>query len=82
MSSSVAQGRIVTDEERAAIGTLREAHFPDGTESYGMPLDDAAFLRYLRARDLNIEKAASMLSATLEWRREFGLPEVSRADVV
>ncbi|CAM9969298.1 unnamed protein product [Scytosiphon promiscuus] len=41
-----------------------------------MPLDDAVLVRYLRARDGNIEKAAAMLTATLEWRRDFGLPEM------
>ena len=61
--------------------TLR-AQFPLGTESYGMILDDAVLVRYLRARDLNVEKAAAMLTATLNWRRDFGLPEASVVMVV
>ncbi|CAN0529548.1 unnamed protein product, partial [Ectocarpus sp. 12 AP-2014] len=40
-------------------------------------LDDAVLVRYLRAREGSIEKAAAMLTATLEWRREFGFPEAS-----
>lgn len=63
------------------VKTLR-AQFPLGTESYGMILDDAVLVRYLRARDLNVEKAAAMLTATLNWRRDFGLPEASVVMVV
>ncbi|CBJ28570.1 Phosphatidylinositol transfer protein PDR16 [Ectocarpus siliculosus] len=66
----------ITDEEASLISQVREAHFPSGTESYGLPLDDAVLVRYLRAREGSIEKAAAMLTATLEWRREFGFPEV------
>lgn len=67
----------ITDEEAGLISQLREAHFPSGTESYGLPLDDAVLVRYLRAREGSVEKAAAMLTATLEWRREFGFPEAS-----
>ncbi|CAM9930652.1 unnamed protein product [Ectocarpus sp. 12 AP-2014] len=67
----------ITDKEAGLVSQLREAHFPSGTESYGLPLDDAVLVRYLRAREGSIEKAAAMLTATLEWRREFGFPEAS-----
>lgn len=70
------QNRVVTREEEQGISQLRQSHFPTGTESFGLPLDDACLARYLRARSGNVEKAATMLSATLAWRKEFGLPEV------
>eukprot|EP00752_Nemacystus_decipiens_P011589 g10291.t1 len=65
----------ITAEERDDIEVLR-SRFPTGTPSYGLPLDDALFCRYLRARNRNIDKAAAMLTATLDWRRDFGLPGV------
>lgn len=73
--ASDSQNRVVTPAEGQGISKLR-AHFPPGTESFGLPLDDACLTRYLRARSGDVEKAIAMLSATLEWRREFGLPEV------
>lgn len=73
------QNKVITPAEAQGISQLRQSHFPAGTESFGMPLDDACLVRYLRARSGDVEKAASMLSATLEWRRQFGLPEVRAA---
>lgn len=73
------QNSVVTPAEAQGISQLRQSHFPVGTESFGMPLDDACLARYLRARSGDVAKAAAMLSATLEWRREFGLPQVRAA---
>eukprot|EP00904_Undaria_pinnatifida_P011952 jgi/Undpi1/7888/HiC_scaffold_24.g10360.m1 len=75
------QNRVITCEEAQGISQLRQSHFPTGTESFGLPLDDACLARYLRARSGNVEKAATMLSATLAWRKEFGLPEVLKDEV-
>jgi len=36
-------------------------------------MDDATFLRYLRARQYDATKAAAMLRDTLKWRAEFGV---------
>lgn len=73
--SSVGHEDAVKPEEQAGVEALRKA-FPSDSESYGLLLDDACLVRYLRARDRSVEKAIAMLTATLEWRREFGLPEV------
>ncbi|CAM9478645.1 unnamed protein product [Laminaria digitata] len=75
------QNSVVTPAEAQGISQLRQSHFPVGTESFGMPLDDACLARYLRARSGDVAKAAAMLSATLEWRREFGLPQVLKDEV-
>lgn len=40
---------------------------------YGMPLDAKTFARYLRARDNDLDKATTMLDATIVWRKDFGL---------
>lgn len=76
--TSSPQVSAITPGERDDIEVLR-AKFPTGTPSYGLVLDEALFVRYLRARNGNVDKAAAMLTATLEWRRDFGLPEVGRA---
>lgn len=75
--TSATQPGAITAEEAELVKTLR-AQFPTDMESYGMIMDDAVLVRYLRARDLNVEKASAMLTATLNWRRDFGLPEVRR----
>jgi len=75
--TSAGQPGAITAEEAELVKTLR-VQFPVDMESYGMIMDDAVLVRYLRARDLNIEKATAMLTATLNWRRDFGLPEVRR----
>lgn len=75
--NAVAQAAVkeITPEERDGIEVL-SAKFPTETPSYGLLLNDELFCRYLRARNGNIDKAAAMLTATLDWRRDFGLPEV------
>lgn len=66
------------DEESAGLSQLRESFPADTTDSAGMMLDDACLLRYLRARSGNVAKAAAMLQATLEWRREFDVQKVGQ----
>lgn len=36
-------------------------------------LNDRTYLRYLHARNYDVEKAIIMLNATLQWRKDFGL---------
>lgn len=42
----------------------------------GLKLNDATFLRYLRARNGDNEKALHMLNNTIKWRQEFGLEHI------
>eukprot|EP01040_Poterioochromonas_malhamensis_P007002 gene7002-7559_t len=44
-----------------------------GADGFGMEMSDQTFLRYLRARSYNFDKASTMLDSTLKWRKEFGL---------
>ena len=46
-----------------------------GTEGAcpGMHMNDSTYIRYLRARNWNTEKALKMLNATIAWRHDFGL---------
>jgi len=39
-------------------------------------MDDAALLRFLRARKFDLEKAKAMLLAAEQWRKDFGVEEI------
>ncbi|XAR48250.1 hypothetical protein NMG60_11031005 [Bertholletia excelsa] len=69
-SNNSPQGIQDSDEvERSKIGILRvvvEREDPSAKE-----LDDFMIRRFLRARDLDIEKASVMLLKYLKWRQEF-----------
>jgi hypothetical protein len=39
-------------------------------------LNDSLFLRYLRARDFDQEKALDQIKKTISWRKEFGLKDI------
>jgi len=47
-----------------------------GADGTGMDVDDACYLRYLRARNFKVKKAVKLLHETLAWRKEFGLADV------
>jgi CRAL/TRIO, N-terminal domain len=64
----------ITPQEEAGLVEMR-AQFKDA-DGLGMPLDDACFLRYSRARNLDVAKAVTMLNATLQWRADFGVQKV------
>ena len=53
---------------------MREAF--KNVDGVGLPLDDATFARYLRARGWEKEKAAKMLGETLAWRERFGIRNI------
>ncbi|EPS66668.1 hypothetical protein M569_08110, partial [Genlisea aurea] len=55
--------------ERSKIGIIRalvQAEDPSSVE-----VDDSMIRRFLRARDLDVEKASAMLLKFLNWRKEF-----------
>lgn len=66
----------LTKDQSASLEKMRLA-FPD-PDSSGLPLNDATFLRYLRARSFDFTKASAMLTSTIQWRRDFGLEEMSK----
>ena len=39
--------------------------------------DDACLLRYLRARDYDLDKAEKLLRDTLEWRQSYGIDSIT-----
>ena len=65
--SSLVNHNEVLDQMRTAFS---------GKEGYGMLLNDSTFMRYLRARNHNFEKARDMLEATITWRKEMGVKDM------
>ena len=65
-----------TDEERAALASFGEAH---GEEFAGVL--PGKRLRFLRARDLDLGKAAKMLRTHMEWFNEHTPEQLVEADI-
>jgi hypothetical protein len=61
----------------AKIGKVREM-VQDLPACINMPLDDACVSRYLLARNMDVDKAAAMLRATIEWRIKFGTDDIAK----
>ena len=60
------------DEQQTIALEQMRAEF--STEpGYGMAMNDATLLRYLRARNFDVDKSKAMLRETLNWRRDFGV---------
>ncbi|CAN0909591.1 Phosphatidylinositol transfer protein 3 [Linum grandiflorum] len=65
------------DAEKTKLGLLRhlaERHDPSSTE-----VEDATLRRFLKARDMDVEKASAMFLKYLKWRRS--LSPISAADI-
>ena len=66
------------EQQQNAVEKMRRA-FTEIASTYNDPLflfDDRLYLRYLRARNFDVEKAVVMLNATLQWRESFGLKNI------
>ena len=64
----------LTEAQQNALEQMRETFSEKVSSSDpGFTLNDAMYLRYLRARNYDVEKAIVMLNATLQWREAFGL---------
>lgn len=64
---------VEADETSVTDGVAKlRSHF-EGRDGYGMEMNDATFRRYLIARKLDVEKATTMLEATLKWRCDMGV---------
>mmetsp|Transcript_6307 Transcript_6307/g.11240 ORF Transcript_6307/g.11240 Transcript_6307/m.11240 type:complete len:281 (-) Transcript_6307:1832-2674(-) len=66
----------VFDEMRAKVDALT-----DLSETEKKWLDDACLHRYLRARDFKLDKAFSMLNASIKWRRDYGVVDIMLGDL-
>ena len=71
----------LTAEQLAALERMRIA-FTDKAAASTSSLDprfifnDRLYMRYLRARNFDVDKAVTMLNTTLQWRETFGLKNI------
>lgn len=66
----------MAEEHQPALDAMRELFKAEKADAR-FPLDDACLLRYLRARDFDVDRASAMLRATLAWRAENRVGEIS-----
>ena len=72
-SENARQGQL-SHIQQEGLTKMREI-FSD-VDGFGMKMNDDTFLRYLRARTFNFEKAKHMMENSLKWREEFGLKDL------
>eukprot|EP01136_Pigoraptor_vietnamica_P010380 Opistho-1_new@3353 len=65
----------LSPKQEAALQQMREL-FKDDKPTKRFPMDDYLFLRFLRARDFDVDKSAKMLRATLDFRKKIGADEL------
>ena len=77
--SVMATNPVVTlnPEQLKALESMRQQFLSTPIDSCGLALTDATFLRYLRARNYDVTKSSLMLRATIKWRHDFGLKDMS-----
>lgn len=66
---------MLTEKQQLALAQLR-GNF-GSIDGSGLPMNDKTYLRYLRARQYDHEKASQLLQATLNWRHLIGLSDVN-----
>ena len=68
----------LTAEQQNALEKMRQtfSEKPSSSPDPGFICDDRLYLRYLRARNFDVDKAVLMLNATLQWREKFGLKNI------
>lgn len=73
-SSSITVHAELNATQQEALDQMKELF--QNSDGHGMAMNDSTFLRYLRARNFNLDKAKAMLENTLKWREEFGLKKL------
>lgn len=59
------------EDNKSKIEAVRETVLREEREAKAEDFDDAAVLRFLRARDMDVRKASAMLAKWWRWRRSF-----------
>jgi hypothetical protein len=63
--------------QSSKLAAMRQEFSDKGSPAdVNFPLNDSCFLRYLRARKFDLDKAKNLLQETLNWRRDFGVEEI------
>ena len=65
----------VPEAQQNALEQMRTTFSTKVTDP-AFSLNDRTYLRYLRARNFDVDKAVIMLNATLQWRESFGLKNI------
>jgi len=72
----------ITNEEKELIVKLRERvqdELPSAVKAYSDEDEDLFLVRWLRARDLDLDNATKMLRTSLQWRKERNADEAANA---
>eukprot|EP01041_Mallomonas_annulata_P011969 gene11970-25072_t len=68
----IPEGEVPLNEvQLVALEKMRSSF--SHSDGHGMEVNDNMFIRYLRARNFDFEKSSTMLNATLQWRKEYGV---------
>jgi len=65
----------LSSSQLASLEKMRST-FNNNNNNNGLELNDSLYLRYLRARSYDYEKASKLLQDTMKWRHEFGLDQL------
>lgn len=66
----------LNETQQHALDFLRAKYKDHADLDPGFRFNDQLFLRYLRARNFNKDKAITMLEASIQWRKEFGVEKL------
>jgi len=75
----------LTADQKSALATMRNQYTNTNTSSFSeteeadhlnFTMDDATFLRYLKARSFDTVKASHLLDSTISWRKSFGISNI------
>ena len=77
IASSISSTAPLSEAQQNALEQMRTTFSSKVTSTDpAFSLNDRTYLRYLRARNFDFDKAVIMLNATLQWRVDFGLKDM------
>ena len=66
----------LTSDQLIALESMRNKFNNIETDINIMKLNDSCYLRYLKARNYDVEKASKLLIDTIKWRKDFGIDQL------
>eukprot|EP01035_Chromulina_nebulosa_P018047 gene18047-23689_t len=64
----------LNENQKNALDYLKGNYSFDNV--HGLPLNESTYLRYLKARNFNVDKSKKLLDNTIIWRDSFGLADI------
>ncbi|KAK7286619.1 hypothetical protein RJT34_21741 [Clitoria ternatea] len=80
LKAGAAEKSLSAEEQQVKIGDVKKIIGPI-VEKFPALCSNASVLRYLRARNYNVKKAAKMLKGTIKWRLEYKPEKIQWEDV-